>query len=343
MRNKSALLLVFVILFNSMGLTSSSRPVAAATGWTDISSHVVSTRGTPNFTSVVFIGEEGWIGSGNFPEIYYTQDGGATFEVQTLPTEINALAMRSLTEGYAGGQNGRIYRTTDGGENWQSLGTTGNPVRSLSCPPNGAACYSVGDHGSATIITGTVLTALTTGLVSNLRSVHFPFNSDEGWLCGGAIIRHFTGGAWQADQTYPTLGYNAIGFADAAHGWALGDTGIIIHTVTGGKFDGNPGTGWLGPLTPPQTTLTLNGISVISTNEAWAVGDTGTVLHTTNSGQTWALEADCMTVSLLTAVHVEDSNTVYVVGNNGALLKYSNTTIPLDHWVYLPMVTKAGP
>jgi len=342
MCKKYALILVFIILFNSMGLDRSLKHVSAASSWVDLSSHVVSTRGTPNYSSIVFIGEEGWIGSGNFPEIYHTRDGGATFEVQTLPTEINALAMRSLTEGYAGGQNGRIYHTTDGGASWQSLGTTGNPVRGLSCPPSGAACYSVGDHGSANLITGAGLTLLNTGLVSNLRSVHFPINSDEGWLCGGVIIRHFTGGAWQADQTYATNGYNAIGFADGVNGWVVGDTGIIIHTVTGGKYDGNPGNGWIGQSNPAQG-ITLNDISVISANEAWAVGDSGTVLRTTNSGQTWALEASGMTTSLLTAVHAEDSNIVYVVGNNGTLLKYSDAPVGYDHWIYLPIVVKARP
>lgn len=252
------------------------------------------------------------------------------------------LAMRSLTEGYAGGQDGDIYRTTDGGASWQSLGFTGNPVRGLSCPPSGAACYSVGDHGSTTIITGTVLTANNTGLASNLYSVHFPITSDEGWLCGGPIIRHFTGGAWQADQTYPTKYYAAIGFADSLHGWAIGDGGEIIRTITGGISDGNPWTGWQSSPNPAQG-ATLSGVTVISANEAWAVGNSGTVLHTTNSGQTWALETSGMTTSLLTAVHAEDSHTVYVVGNNGTLLKYSDATVILDHWIYLPIVVKSRP
>lgn len=318
------------------------RGAAPGPTWADLSSHVVSTRGTPNFSSVVFIGQEGWIGSANFPEIYHTRDGGATFEVQTIASEVNALAMRSVTEGYAGGQNGRIYRTTDGGASWQSLGTTGNPVRGLSCPPSGAACYSVGDHGSATIITGTTLSAINLGLASNLYSVHFPVDSNEGWLCGGAIIRHFTGGAWQADQTYPTKYYGAIGFADSLHGWAVGDGGEIIHTITGGISDGNPSAGWQQLPDPPLGAI-LNGVFVISANEAWAVGDSGTVLHTTNSGQTWALEASGMTTSLLRAVHAEDSHTVYVVGNNGTFLKYSEGTLILDHWIYLPIVLKAVP
>lgn len=121
-----------------MGLDSSPKHISAASGWTNISSHMVSTRGAPNLSSVVFIGE-------------------------------------------------------------------------------------------------------------------------EGWLSRGVIIRHFTGGAWQADQTYATDGYNAIGFADGVNGWAVGDTGIIIHTVTGGKYDGNPGTGWIGQSNPAQG-ITLNDI-----------------------------------------------------------------------------------
>lgn len=218
-------------------------------------------------------------------------------------------------------------------------------MRGLSYLPSGAACYSVGDHGSATVITGTVLAAYSTGLVTNLHSVHFPIDSNEGWLCGGAIIRHFTGGAWPGDQTYQTNGYHAIAFHDLLNGWAVGDNGVIANTIDGGKVGLSPLAGWHLQTNPdsnfPQRTL--NGLYALNGNEAWAVGDGGVILHTLNGGQTWNVEAAGTTTSLLTAVHAEDSSTAYVVGTNGTVLKYTHAAIGLDEHSFLPIVVRSAP
>jgi photosystem II stability/assembly factor-like uncharacterized protein len=184
------------------------------------------------------------------------------------------------------------------------------------------------------------MTKYTTGLVSNLKSVTFPIDSGEGWLCGGVIIRHFTGNTWLGDQTYATKGYNAIAFADNLHGWVVGDEGVIVHTTNGGIYDGTPASAWHIQIDSNSSQRTLNGIYALNVNEAWAVGDLGVILHTTNGGQTWTREASGLTTSLLTAVHAEDSQTVYVVGNSGAFLKYTQTTPTFDHFIYLPLITR---
>ena len=38
-------------------------------------------------------------------------------------THTNAIHMLNTSEGYAGGLNGRVYRTTDGGVTWNVLGS----------------------------------------------------------------------------------------------------------------------------------------------------------------------------------------------------------------------------
>lgn len=74
--------------------------------------------------------------------------------------------------------------------------------------------------------------------------------------------------------------------------------------------------------------------------EAWAIGDFGVILHTTNGGQTWAPEASGLTTSLLRAVHAEDSHTVYVVGNDGTFLKYTDAGPGFDHSLHLPLIVR---
>ena len=63
----------------------------------------------------------------------------------------------------------------------------------------------------------------------------------------------------------------------------------------------------------------------LNSSEGWIVGNQGLILHTTNGGTTWTVEGAGLTTSLLTGVHfvsTVNGNVVYVVGNNGTLLKY---------------------
>ena len=211
-----------------------------------------------------------------------------------------------------------------------------------SVTPGTINTFKLRNAAGTAIITGTVMAKLTTGLYGNLRSVHFPVDSNEGWFCGSGIIRHFVGGAWQADQGYANNGYNAIAFSDNLNGWAVGDEGVIVHTTTGGKVDGTHVSGWYVQIEPDphSSQRTSNGLYALNAMEAWAIGDFGVILHTTNGGETWAPEASGLTTSLLRAVHAEDSHTVYVVGNDGTFLKYTDAAPGFDHSLHLPLIVR---
>ncbi len=305
--------------------TTATTPAA---GWHDISS-AVTAAGTSNFIDVHFVDENnGLVSSGNVSEVYVTTDGGTSFTTRSVAagTFMNSIHMISSTEFYAGAQNNRIYRSTNSGADWTSLGVTGNPVRSITFPPSSTTGYSAGDTGTSYSITSGGITNLPTSLSTNLKSVSFPTVA-EGWICGGAIIRHFTGGVWTGDQTYPANGYNGISFVNNTTGWAVGDNGVIIHTTDGKNWS---------PQTNPDTHLpqrTLNDVFFLNASEGWAVGDGGIILHTTNGGTAWAIEADGLTTNLLTSVYFTSSTNGYVAGINKTLLRFSNEGAPsLKDW-----------
>ena len=306
----------FIILFNLSVLTLQSQNTAQ---WSNISTKLSSVASTSNLADVHFINDnEGLISSGNTSEVYVTKDGGNSFTTRTVPNNdfLNSIRMLSAAEFYGASQLGRIYRSTNSGINWTSLGSTGTPMRSITFPPASTTGYSCGDNGKSFKITSTGITNLPTGLASNLRSVSFP-TVTEGWLCGGAIIRHFANGAWIADQTYTTNGYNGICFVNNTTGWAVGDNGVIIHTTDGKN--------WVG-LTNPDTQSpkrTLNDVFFLNVNEGWAVGDGGVILHTTNGGTNWVAEGNGLTNSLLTSVYFTSSTNGYVAGVERTLLKFS--------------------
>ncbi len=66
-----------------------------------------------------------------------------------------------------------------------------------------------------------------------------------------------------------------VKFIDAAHGWAVGDSGTIVSTT-------DSGITWQ---TTRIGTKTLRALAVIDFDTAWAVGDSGTLLK--KSGDTW--------------------------------------------------------
>ena len=97
---------------------------------------------------------------------------------------------------------------------------------------------------------------------------------------------------------------NSVFFYDTNSGWAVGNYGVILHTINGGST-------WIA-----QNTVThdlLYDVCFIDANTGWAVGDNGMILHTTNSGNTWNTQFHS-TNDLFTDVYFIDSNTGWVVG-----------------------------
>jgi hypothetical protein len=109
----------------SRTVTVSGSPVTAdftaefnrAYGWSDISAGLFPLENAAGSTlvGIHFINDfEGWITSAN--GIYHTTDGGETFEKQTTMAYCDAVFMLNENEGYAGGDGGWIYHTTNGGD-----------------------------------------------------------------------------------------------------------------------------------------------------------------------------------------------------------------------------------
>ena len=72
--------------------------------------------------------------------------------------------MLDENEGYAGGASGFIYRTTDGGTNWNFHGTIGATLTDISFPPSGETGYACGLNGAISSITSTAVTPMNSGV-----------------------------------------------------------------------------------------------------------------------------------------------------------------------------------
>ncbi len=284
-------------------------------GWTDISANIPQTgEDLPRMPDVYFVSDnEGWITCVNYAEIYNTTDGGETFEVQTTEYHCNAIHMLNENEGYAGGSSGFVYRTTDGGENWNFHATMVATLTDISFPPMGDTGYCCGINGNIWSIDSSGVTKMTSGVPDSFGAISFPVKSEEGWACGGSIIRHFFNNEWIGDQFRPAGGYNAIYMVDSLNGWVVGDGGIIAHT--------EDGKNWFEQVNPDTQTRTLFDVFFLNTNEGWVVGSQGIILHTTNGGTTWEMEGAELTTESLAGVYFTSPTNGYVVGNY-TVLKY---------------------
>jgi photosystem II stability/assembly factor-like uncharacterized protein len=287
-------------------------------GWVDISSNLPPSNGTASLSDLHFIrDDEGWICSGALGEIYHTTDGAQTFTTQTTQYSTNAIYMLNSLVGYAGGQQGRIYKTTDGGTNWVVHGSIGSALLDIDFPPISDSGYCCGYNGKIYKITSSGINAMGSGVTENLSSISFP-SSGLGWTCGGSLIINYNG-SW-SQQDPPVESYNGIFMINENTGWVVGALGVIVNTSDGG-------TNWHNyQINPDSSNRSLNNVFFLVVNEGWAVGNSGVVLHTTNGGITWNIILDGWTSNMLRSVQFTSPTNGYILGNNKTLFKYGLLT-----------------
>ena len=309
-------LLIFIFLNFSFLIVNS---FAQAYDWYIINPQ--SIPGTPDFSDVYFVNDnEGWITSSSIAAIYHTTDGGVTFEVQTTLYTCNAIHMLNENEGYAGGASGFIYKTTNGGANWNFYGTMGTTLADISFPSIGETGYCCGINGNIWSIDSTGVTKMTSNINGNLYSISFPVNSEEGWVCGGSIILTYANGIWGgAPNNYPSGGYNAIHMVDTLNGWAVGDGGIIIHT--------GDGHNWFEQTNPNPEQNTFYKVFFLNAQEGWAVGSSWLIEHTSNGGEDWTIQhIGNLYEPPFTGIHFTSPTNGYATGVGKTLLKYGEIT-----------------
>ena len=143
--------LLFLFTSSFFLLTSSH---AQQYAWHDISSNIPGDSLGLNLSDVHFINDnEGWITSSMHTEIYHTTDGGLTFEIQTTQSSTLSIYMFNENEGYSGGYNGTVNRTTNGGASWDIHGSIGGTLTGIHFPPGSDTGYCCGDGGRINKIT----------------------------------------------------------------------------------------------------------------------------------------------------------------------------------------------
>ena len=221
--------------------------------------------------SVFFIDEDrGWIAGGRedgfgydpIRYIYYTTNGGDSWSSQLYDlNEPYLLGVHFLDAniGYAVGEGGQIFHTTDGGANWieQTSGTIRHLRNVHATTPDTAWAVGVGGLLLRTIDGGSTWDSLYAGVSYGLSDIYF-VNYHTGWIVGGdtavATILSTTdaGDSWVLQNSGTINFLYAIYFTDPDTGWAVGYDGTILHTTSGGV-----GVEELYDLAEPQSEVVL--------------------------------------------------------------------------------------
>jgi photosystem II stability/assembly factor-like uncharacterized protein len=184
--------------------------------------------------------------------------------------------------------NNSVYRTTNGGSAWDSLGANGlggpniwfiNANTGFACGNNGGIWKTKNAGASWTMVHG----------ISNadgcqpylFNDLFFP-KPAEGFAVGqhGGMLRTQDSGATWKCSVPDGPDFNAVFFPDTNNGWAVGNSGRVMHTADGG-------VSWSSQIS--NTTENLNCVFFTSATAGFAAGG-GTscmLVATTNGGAGW--------------------------------------------------------
>lgn len=179
-------------------------------------------------------------------------------------------------------ENGRIYKTEDGGRTWAILRLgelraralrLGSPIHAIVAGAEGVLLLS--DDGGAS------WRRPESGVRSHLNSI--AVRGEKIWVAGheGTILHSADNGrSWRLQPSLTRNNLEGIWFLDGQHGWAAGWNGTILRTADGGASWEN--------VSPGNIYQTLTAIWFRTPEEGWVVGIGGLILHTADGGSSWS-------------------------------------------------------
>ena len=135
-----------------------------------------------------------------------------------------------------------VYKTTNGGTTWDSLGANGlggpnicftDAKTGFACGSNGGVWVTKNAGAAWALVRGINTTDGCQPYVFN--DIYFPTPA-KGFAVGqrGAMLRTQDSGATWTCSVPDGPDFNAVFFPDTNNGWAVGNSGRIMHTVDGG-------------------------------------------------------------------------------------------------------------
>jgi len=209
----------------------------------------------------------------------YSNSFSQGFNSITTPDGINVIAV---------GDNGNMFRSSNGGATWSKNIVAGYNFKSIASY-NNSVWIATGDGKIVKTFKGQSALNPSSLTASSLNGVTF-VDEQTGYTCGsnGVVFRTVNGGAnWEARNSgiSNTVKLNSISFIDANNGVTVGDGGMIYVTTNGGQT-------W----TSNASSTTRNLLKAkYFTDGICVVGEYGTLLQKPTTGSWSAVNTKILT------------------------------------------------
>lgn len=247
------------------------------------SSWVSLTNGTFNLNCVTSLGNDVWIAA-NVGNVYKTQKTSSSANLYYVGSSenLNSVSFPDPNVGYVCGDNGKVYKSTNGGVNWVSVNSGLPAVKfnsiSFKDADNGVLA---GDNGKLYTTTNRGVTWLleASGTTNNLlKAKYFP----DGIIVTGenGTLLKSSGASFSTVVTRIKTDIRGV----------AGTNTNDVHVCGGGGFIRNNKSGSLNFLNFEQNPMMaqMSDIFYFDANNGWAVCNTNSVIiYTTNGGGSW--------------------------------------------------------
>jgi len=207
-----------------------------------------------------------------------------------------------------------VYRTVDGGNNWQNDTIANSGILNSLCFTNENTGYLTTDLGKIYKSTNSGMnwSLLFSATGTSLTNISF-VNENTGWVTDyfNKVYKTVNGGVnWVEYSSSSIYRLTSIFFIDANTGWMTNETGGIMKTTNGGiNWDFNVNSGY------------ISSVCFVNNLTGWTAGSK--IDKTTDGGNTWS-EQQISGMAIFNSIDFKDTQTGIAVGNNGIIHKTTN-------------------
>ncbi|HRN40560.1 MAG TPA: PKD domain-containing protein [Vicingus sp.] len=186
--------------------------------------------------------DTGWV-AGTYGEVYYTQDGGSSWEDRSIispssGSEVSYIHFFDKDNGIATGSSIGTFKTDDGGVTWDTLAVN-HKFSSFHFINDsiGYANYFLSRDIAKTTNQGTTWQVFSGPVTSaDYRAIYFT-NDSTGYSLGyGQVLKTSTSGTYTEEQysNASLLELESVHFPSDSIGYAVGKSGLIVKTTNAG-------------------------------------------------------------------------------------------------------------
>ncbi|MGV8018236.1 MAG: YCF48-related protein [Ignavibacteria bacterium] len=241
---------------------------------------------------------------------------------------------------YVSGSYGRIYKSTNRGQNWSVQQTstqrevgavyfinqsTGFAITGDYYSPYGGEIFKTTNGGLNWV------NKFTSGIICFRHALHF-IDANTGYAGGwsllsdSAIFKTSDGGeTWHPVIVSGLFGVDKFSFINSYTGWAAGygyNKEFVVKTTDGGS-------NWFMVYTDPVHTDYFYSLQFLNANTGWVIGlksaGPSLIIKTTDGGVTWTHQYHNHTTNWeLYDIQMINENTGWIVGDVGVIVKTTN-------------------